>query len=119
MKNLNLVGMVVLSLVAITAKAETKVYSPDAVEILNVVSECPSEFQVLAKQGYVTHATHESAEDSDSYVIYFSAGGRVLGPPAYPVGTLTVSRTYMPSPVPTPADYGGHSVVTCAVKTVR
>lgn len=79
------------------ALADTKSYSTDDIELINVISHCPDEFSTLAKKGVVAGAQRDSNGGIDTFSIGFlSPGTAPIG--GYPLGRLEVVRTTQPGP---------------------
>ncbi len=84
--------------------------------IVDAVAECPQQLAELSQLGQARASSHEWIVDHEVYTISFVS--RPLPPRfiVWPVGKLIITRTFVPSPGPTPADGpGGKNVYECTV----
>jgi hypothetical protein len=108
-----------LILVSQEALADTHSYSSDAIEILGIAAQCPTEFGQAAALGRVVGAAHDSDVNSDSYRIAFATGGLLPDEVPFPVAVLEITRTFVPSTVVAPDAPGGAYHYTCYLGHLR
>ncbi len=87
------------SFLASTARAEVSSYKKESLDLLQIVSRCPSEMELLNRFGRPQSASREVSEGREVYIINFVKGGLTpMSPEVRPVGTLKISGTWKKTP---------------------